>query len=413
MNSIHKIFLRPVTPIYFGRPGALPAGEAHAGISWFPPPISAFQGMIRTKLLQYAGIFSPRREVEALVGTTDELPEGWSLKGPFPAYYQTKRRLQIWFPAPSFLFPPLQEDAVEPVLARPMTGNRDLQLLMDKGTRSDNNAQLMISGAPGQAGAKPVDGWISSHNLFWAVCGGKGSASWEPQGCSRGLPPFVRWETRPGLAREKNKGKAGLEITGRAKEGMLYFLNCLRFSPSSGLVGWLEAALSAPLSPEALEHGPILAGKKGGLAAFEQPEGTDRWWELLEAGEHLVECAIPDPSLVWIVLLSPGRWRSLKELKEMLSAGGKAGISIRSILSKAPVFLGGFSMVERRPRPALPWYPPGTSILVELKGRTEIERREYLMELNNTAVLADQRYRPFGYGHVLVTCPIEYGGNNG
>ncbi len=415
MNRVHNIFLRPVTPIYFGRPGALPAGEAHVGMSWFPPPISAFQGMIRTKLLQQAGVFSPKRKVEDLIGTTDGLPKGWSLKGPFPAQYRENRRLQIWFPAPSFLFPPLQEDALEPVIASPMTEDMELQLLMDKGTSIDKKDRLMISGAPGQAGTKPLDGWISSRNLYWAVCGSKGNVSWEPEGCSRGLPPFVKWETRPGLEREKEKkkGQAGVKITGRAKEGMLYFLNCLRFSHSSVLVGWLEAALSPPLSPEALERGPILAGKKGGVAAFEQSEGTDRWWKLLGAGEHLVECVIPDPSLVWIILLSPGRWRSLKELKEMLSFEGKVEVYVRSILSKAPVFLGGFSMVERRPRPALSWYPPGTSILIELRGKTEKDMRKYLMELNNTSILADQQYRPFGYGHALVTSPINSGGNDG
>ena len=120
MTSTHNIFLRPVTPLYFGRPGALPAGEAHAGTSWFPPPISGFQGMIRTKLLQQAGVFSPSKDVEDLVGTTNELPEGWSLKGPFPASRHTKRKLQIWFPTPFFLFPPLQKNAGEPVFARPI-----------------------------------------------------------------------------------------------------------------------------------------------------------------------------------------------------------------------------------------------------------------------------------------------------
>lgn len=412
MTSTHNIFLRPVTSIYFGRPGALPAGEVHVGVSWFPPPISAFQGMIRTKLLQYAGVFNPRKEVEALVGTTDELPEGWSLKGPFPAHYQTKRQLQIWLPTPSFLLPPLQEDAVKPVFARPMTSGEDWQGLIDQAALSQNGSPLTLSGAPGEAKAKPIDGWVSSRNLFWAVSGGK-EASWRHQECSKGLPPFVKWETRPGLAREKNRGKAGLEITGRAQEGMLYFLKCLRFSHSSGLVGWFKAVLPTPLSPEALNQGPILAGKKGGVIAFEKPKGRDRWWERLEAGEHLTRCPIPDPALVWIILLSPGCWRSLEELKKMLSVRQDIGISIRSILSRPPIFFGGFSMLEKRQRPALPWYPPGTSILVELKGKSEIERREYLMELNNRAVLADAEHRPFGYGHVLTTCPIEYGGNNG
>jgi len=69
--------------------------------------------------------------------------------------------------------------------------------------------------------------------------------------------------------------------------------------------------------------------------------------------------------------------------------------------------------VERRPRPALSWYPPGTSILIELRGKTEKDMRKYLMELNNTSILADQQYRPFGYGHALVTSPINSGGNDG
>ena len=414
MSKSHAIFLRPVTSLYFGRPGALPAGEAHSGTSWFPPPISAFQGMIRTKLLEFARVFSPPQKVQALVGTSDTLPDEWSIIGPFPACERGRRSLQLWFPIPAFLFPPNNANKQEPVLAQPLTAPKDPHLLFDNGARcADGQSYLTVCGNPIMAKPKPLTGWISSNNLKWALYLGRDGSQidWNPRECAKGLPPFVKWEIKPGLKREKTL-ENGFQITGRAQEGMLYFLKCLRFSPDSGIAGWLDAPLSEPLSPAALEQGPIVAGKKGGVMAFEKMERMDPLWEELRRGAHLEGCRISRSQRVWIVLLSPGRWKSVTELESMLSIDSKVQVTVESIISSAPMFLGGFSMANRKPRPAVPWYPPGTSILVKLRAENEDDIKNFLKEMNNRTVLASKQHLPFGYGHVLLARPMEDGGNN-
>jgi len=116
MAEERTIFLRPITSVYFGSPGSFNAGEMAGSVtgskSMFPPPISSFQGMIRTKLLIDSGI-TDQKEVPALVGKPKELPDSWALQGPFPVRLLEKR-LDIWFPVPKCLFPSPQA----PVKAR-------------------------------------------------------------------------------------------------------------------------------------------------------------------------------------------------------------------------------------------------------------------------------------------------------
>lgn len=425
MNKAHTVFLRPVTSLYFGRPGSLPAGEAHVGISWFPPPISAFQGMIRTKLLQEAGVFQPEKRVEELVGTPEALPDDWALNGPFPACYPRPGELQLWFPMPCFLLPPLDRSRLEPVVARPLSSGDGYPELVDdemqpEGLSDKHDSQpqrLQLAGAPAEAKLKSEACWISSGNLYWAFSQGHSayaSLSWRPEECSRDLPPFVRRETRTGLARQKDTRGTKIEITGRAEEGMLYFLSALRFSPLSGFFGSLKAELSNPLSSQALEQGPILAGKKGGVLAFEKPDGQDIWWSRLEAGEHLANCPVPDGALVWISLLTPGCWGSAAALLKLLHPGPELTVELVSFLGHAPIFLGGFSLAKKRQRPVRSWYPAGTSILVRLTGGTEEARRDCLLHWNNNCLLVENKTeRPFGYGHILVSAPLNDGGNHG
>ncbi|MFZ5765368.1 MAG: type III-B CRISPR module-associated Cmr3 family protein [Thermodesulfobacteriota bacterium] len=426
MSHTYPLFLRPVTALYFGRPGSLPAGEAHAGISWFPPPISAFQGMIRTKILEEAGIFSPPSEVERLVGRPDALPDGWQLTGPFPSCRSGSRELQIWLPMPCFLLPPLDRHAKQPVFARPLEESRSdgYPELMDSGMLLESSAdkrhgtlkRLLLAGAPETAKLKPDECWISARNMYWALSGGAnddlpGSAGWQAKECSRPLPPFVRMETKTGLARQKKRNGLELVITGTAEEGMLYFLSTLRFTPDAGLYGNLAARFSPDINPRALEQGAILGGKKGGVLAFEQAPGRDEWWECLTAGEHLAHCPVPDNALVWIALLSPGQWETPSQLPALLKPPGNLTVEIVSILAPPPLFLGGFSLAEKRQRQAKPWYPPGSSILVRLSGGSETERRVCFMEWNNRCLLTSEApQRSFGYGHILVSSPLKYGG---
>ena len=418
----NTIFLRPITAIYFGKPGSFCAGETHTGTSWFPPPISAFQGMIRTKILQHIGVFSPKNKVEELVGTKESLPKDWSLKGPFPTSYSNNKELTLWFPIPSFLFLPLESDSCCPVRAKLLL-DKQYPYLLDIDSDIDKKySGLLPAGAPNIACTKPLSGWISSHNLLWALKGDNADISWDIHGCSLSLPPFVSWETKPGLARKKEKDDRHniKKITGRAQEGMLYFLNYLRFSDNSGIIGWLSVP-DGSTDPNALKQGPIVAGKKGGVMAFDDFKGyqIDKNWEKIENGEFLdvsseTKATKPVSVLVWIILLTPGRWESTSELTQMLRSCTKdVDVAVKSIISLEPISLGGFSMADKRPMPATSWYPAGTSILVKLEGENAQQILSCLRELNNKTILASDKDKAFGYGHILVSCPIEdNGGDN-
>ncbi len=423
---METVFLRPVTPVYFGRPGALPAGEARSGASWFPPPISAFQGMIRTRLLDEAGVFHPRSQVAELVGEPDSLPRDWQMQGPFPITVESGGRASTWLPAPAFLLKPKGwTPAVPPVPARSMdlrhgTTAGSAELLLDEAARETTGNMPHLLGNPGAGAEKPVGGWMSSQQLFSALKGGEGGldALWPPPGHGSELPPFVRPEIKIGLAREKPGNNAVFSLSGRAREGMLYSLGTLRFRANSGLVGWFTGRLPAPLDHRALARGRVMAGKKGGIMAFEPPPAEDPHWKRIAAGEHLATGGDEPASeaLVWVVLLSSGRWAGATAGREkgdeyapataeamLARAAGLRRVEVLGMLCPGLSWLGGFSLARRRPRPADPWFAPGTSLLV----RVAAEEDQDVMKVmragwNNRCVLAPEKKRAFGYGHILV-----------
>jgi len=439
-----NLFLRPITPVYFGRPGAMSAGENNIGVSWFPPPVSAFQGMIRTRLLDGAGIFSPKERVAELVGSPDELPTGWQLQGPFPAQpAKNKKEMQVWLPCPAFLLQPVDNSATQPVIARSLPVKDDY--LADAGAanptnrhgrllRHDRNRQmktrleqdnlsqsdfhissnepfLRLFGQPAIAGEKPIGGWLSSRNLYYSLAGKLNN--WVPQQCTPDFPPFVEPENKTGLAREKKKeqGNNRPVITGRADEGKLYSLEYLRFAPFTGLVGWFNGTLSKPLSLDSLASGTVIAGKKGGMIGFEPPGGTDPWWEKIAAGEHLQPFDNKTSGEnVWIILLSPGKWENITELEDILKAATGYRATLNGCVCPPVTWLGGFSLAKRQPRPATGWYSPGTSLNISF----DCDDRQQLLatlknSLNNRCLLAPRSQRPFGYGHILVSTFLDNG----
>ncbi len=406
---MQQVFLRPVTPVYFGRPGALPAGEARSGASWFPPPISAFQGMVRTRLLDDAGVFHPRDKVEELVGSPDALPPGWQLQGPFPARTRDRETMEIWLPVPAFVMKPKEwQRKKKPVLARCLGAGHDRA---DHFLTDDRGEPFEPLGNPGTGAEKPLPGWVSSQNLWHLLTGTPDR--WHPEGYGMEFPPFVRHEDKIGLAREKEDGKGALYLSGRAREGMLYSLRTLRFAESSGLVGWFDGRLEAPLRHEALAGGGVLAGKKGGIMAFARSPGDDPDWKSIAAGDHLVGHGRPaGGNLFWIILLTPGRWRGsgagedsngLATAADMLAAvAGFRDVRLVGMVCPGVTWLGGFSLARRRPRPAEAWYPAGTSLLVRVgDGQDQDIVANVRAAWNNRCVLAPGEKRPFGYGHIL------------
>jgi len=399
------LFLRPVTRLYFGRPGALPAGEAHTGNSWFPPPISAFQGMIRTRLLDEAGIFHPAERVGQLVGRPEQLPDGWRLQGPFP--FRRKPGPQMWLPMPAMLMSGVDKSGRLPVTARFLETTPD-ELLMDKRVTPG----LALLGAPQAGGEKPASGWLSCRNMF-AILSGR-IEQWKLKECCPDLPPFVCREVHTGLARDKEVHNNELFLPGRAREGMLYTLSMLRFAPESGLCGWFSGPLDKALTDKALEKGTVAAGKKGGLIAFERQTEVDPAWRQLADGAHLVKQEHGPPVLVWLILLTPGRWKGMSDAAALLAetAGlDEQAVRVRGSICPPLVHLGGFSMATGQAREAHPWYAPGTSLLVELKLENNRDSLAIVQDWNNRCLLAPPDRRPFGYGHVLAA--YYQGGRDG
>ncbi|MFP7753703.1 type III-B CRISPR module-associated Cmr3 family protein [Thermodesulfobacteriota bacterium B35] len=396
---MQPVFLRPVTPVYFGRPGSLSAGEARSGVSWFPPPISAFQGMIRTRLLDDVGVFSPRSRVAELVGTPDSLPSGWQLRGPFPAHAGEGDTMDIWLPMPAFVLKPREwQPEKAPVFARRLgRGNNDHFLTDDQGQGMEP------LGNPGAGAEKPLPGWVSSSNL-WRLLAGN-TARWDANGYGAELPDFVGYEDKIGLARDKDP-EENLYLSGRPREGMLYSLRTLRFRENSGLVGWFDGSLAPPLRSQALKRGQVVAGKKGGIMAFSEVRGKDPYWEDIAAGQHLEHNdREPGNDLFWIILLSPGRWQEngADTAAALLArAAGFRDVRLLGMICPDVTWLGGFSLAERRPRPAQPWFAAGTSLLVQVP---EADGRDIggivRAAWNNRCLLAPEEKRPFGYGHIL------------
>ncbi len=408
------LFLQPVTRLYFGRPGALPAGEAHVGKSWFPPPISTFQGMVRTRLLDEAGIFSPKDRVAELVGLPDKLPEGWQLQGLFPAARKKRHGgLRIWLPVPAMLFESLDRKSKKPVTARFLQEkSNDLLMDVEQEGRASEEFSLHLLGAPGVAKEKPLRGWLSSGNLFNVLSGQP--EQWQPGEYCPDLPPFVGREQQTGLARERKILDRGLALSGQAAEGMLYTLETLRCAPGSGFCGWFRGELHRDLSEEALHQGTVVAGKKSGIMAFSEPPPVDRHWQHLADGDHLSAKGISENRLqVWLILLSPGQWESFAEVENILSSE-KLQVRVKGCLCPEIIHLGGFSLAERRPRPAEPWYGAGTSLLLDVVGPDPETTVQLIKEhWNNRCLLAPKTKQPFGYGHVLAGIYKENGENNG
>jgi len=357
MAEERTIFLRPITSVYFGSPGSFNAGEMAGSVrgskSMFPPPISSFQGMIRTKLLIDSGI-TDQKEIPALVGKPKELPDSWALQGPFPVRLLEKR-LDIWFPVPKCLFSSPQA----PVKARLFYPPEEEKFLADK-----NFEGLHLAGVPCK-NEKPLSGWVSSQNLFWALSN-RGSSKWnENEYSSEDLPPFVWWEFKPGLGIDRERRAA--------KEGMLYFLSSLRFKDNAGLIGWFKGKLAERLSENALKRGVITAGKKWGVMAFE-------------------ETSLKDPYCL---------------LKIAQQVSSDISIEVVSVITGKSVKFSGFSFVEKRPKRISHWFPPGASFLVRVSGGSLEERKQVLLLWNNTCVFAAESLRAFGYGHIIVSVPIE------
>ncbi len=404
------LFLSPLEAVFFGPPRSNVAGETHEVRSLFPPPISAFQGMVRSRLLAGA---SPaldlsdrsrqaRQRVAELVGEPGALPEGWQLTGPFPAelkHETTERRrpyLEPWLPCPEFLRRP-EPNVGEPVRWEPLEPAED-QSWMGFGAEQatavkDEPFHLFTTWSRQQEPS--LGGWLRADNLLWAL---SGKGTWAREGHGR-VPPFVKWEEHTGLAIDPEKGVA--------MDGMLYCRHYLRWAFGSGLYGTLTApSLPSALDLAALGSGTIAMGRGGRLGAFEPVPRMSDAWNQLRSGAHLPE-ELPEHSRCWLVLLTPAR----VPRECQLDLRGSWGVAIdepkvelrvlRAGLAR-PEVLGGFSLARGASSANQTYLGAGSCWLVELTGGTPQQRADVLKRLNGRCVLGANSERPFGHGFCLV-----------
>lgn len=394
--------IRPLGPLFFGQPRSFFAGEAHRSESQFPPPQSAFQGMVRSQLLRAAGVDfqKDKSRIAALVGGPDALPEGWQLQGPFPARVVEKKsglKLEPWLPAPRYLL----QDGSTLLLARPISAEGVLPMMTNLG-RGAGAGSLPV-GLPRRASVQGVaGGWLSAGLLRQVLMAKKQEWPGEKE-CrwSRPFPPFVHREGRPGLGLQRPDD----EHPGVAAHGMLYFLGELRIEQRqnrpAGFYGRLEApGMDAQIPANALENSLGMAGRKGVPAAFEPPPPLDEEWVEMLAGSHLPE-EIEESQRFWLTVLTPVRpekiWSPLRNgvLPEQVR------LEVDAVLTGEPISVGGLRMVDRRSRANRRFLPAGTSWLIRLTGADPATRASALKRLNGGHPMGSPQEAAFGHGFTL------------
>ena len=391
--------VEPVEPLLFGPPRSLSAGEAHRIRSQFPPPPTAFQGMIRSRLLLGAepalDLDTPKSSdiIAELVGTPSELPPGWQIRGPFPARWRhddqdvgdDRKCLQPWVPTPRFLLGP-PADPGYPLHAREISSPHEC--LSDLAVDTPR-----FLGRPDRAESRPLNGWIGPANLRFAL-GGESGATWQSEQWGERKPDFVKDEFQPGLAIDKTESVA--------KHGLLYFAEALRFDAGSGLFGQLETPeLLPPLSLSALTESAQQAGRRGRLARFRAVERLDSDWEALMRGAHLPD-RVDDGQGFWLVSMTPARIED--PLSPRLIPTLPAGVQVRwqAALTGRPFPLGGYEVASSRPRPNRLYVPGGSAWFFHLRGGTPETRRDAIFALHDRHTLGVASEAAMGFGHTVV-----------
>ncbi|MEO5378627.1 MAG: hypothetical protein H7832_12715 [Magnetococcus sp. DMHC-6] len=393
-------FVRPMESLYFGPPRSFSAGEAHHGHSLFPPTPFAFQGMVRSQLLR--AVHDPSldlddwsekaiEERERLIGTPDRLPADWQLSGPLPALLErseeTEELLVVpWVPTPQFIL-----------------GSKELPLharltSSDHSSLTDMNEtyrDYLLLGRPDRHNGRPLGGWIGPQNLFFALAG-EGNGSWNMGYWNKPLPPFVKEETRPGVALDADHG--------RVKTGMLYSLLTLRFADQSGFFGELDGDLAVRIPQDALTTGFGTAGHKGRAVAFEPVEEMHPQWLKLLQGEHLPpEVTTEEDAFFWLLTLTPVWLEDVFKPRLNVVLPQDVRVQFRGAMTGDPIALGGFQMNGQASRSNKLYIPAGSAWLFQLRGGDLISRRRALSMLHNAHIIGSkQEEARFGFGYTLV-----------
>ncbi|MBF0108893.1 MAG: hypothetical protein HQL76_06950 [Magnetococcales bacterium] len=417
--------LRPLEPVLFGQPRTRNAGDDHGFSSGFPPSPFAFQGAVRTHLLQSAvpalnlddWSRHARDERERLIGGPDRLPAGWQLQGPLIANIQKSENGPVvapWVPVPRFLLR-------DPERKRAPRPTKVIRLQETEGLTSAVHAtQSLLFGRPDEDWSEPLSGWIGPDNLLWALAG---KGTWHSKDhVHTPLPPGVQEEDHTGLALDPR--------TRTAEHGMLYTMKSLRFGGNAVLLGCLRGELAPRIPVDALHRGVVGLGFRRVLGAFEPAPRFHPSWETLLRGDHLETLAQQDEGYGWLLPLTPTDWtetdlrhptdsppaterpqepdcteKDPPRLARVFHAARSLGVTFcpQAWLCRRQVLVGGYRMAQGTTRPTRGMIPAGSVLHFTLKGANETARLEFLKTLHNANLAAAREEdAAFGFGHVLV-----------
>ncbi len=387
---------RPLGALFFGQPRPKVAGETHRANSQFPPPVRAWQGLLRTHFLR--AIRPPldlndhsrpaREKRKDLVGSAWQLPRGWQIWNSLPACLDKsdpyRPRWMPWTPVPRFL---LKGSNGQACYARPVADHHG------------GLPEKPLLGRP-ELGARAADGnaqWCSAATLKKLLSGEDEShIDLKADCCPR--PPFVHEETQPGLALDNRNGRSANSLN-----GMLYFLHQLRLDREGGFLGGFSGTLPAGTDRDAIDSAQGAWGHKGRPVMIETTrEIADDWLELLR-GDHLTGAAeyADDETRFWLVTLTPVAVEDPADPKPRLEEFPDLHFACEGVLSGRPVTIGGLDMANGSPLENRPMLPAGTAWLFRLEGDAS-QRRAALLALNNSFRLGHRQEAAFGYGHTLV-----------
>lgn len=407
-----SLLIEPLEAVAFAPPKSNSAGESHHIQSSFPPSPRTVQGILRTALLDGAdppvdlsGSAAGKREIAELVGPPHALPDGWQLRGPFPAHpvpfprpagwtddeAEAEWVLAPWVPAPRILMARGKRNPAPPVFVHDL-GEATHRVLSDLGDQT----QTPAFGRPDLGGGRTLTGWIGPTALRRVVEANRGDDVLFDGCCdqvNRPWPPFVYRETHPGLAIDR--------ATGTAQDNALYFTHALRFTPGSGFYEEFAGVLPSRLRDRALSDGAGQIGRKGRLARLVAAPRMHPDWDAVMEGAHLPE-EVADRDEFWLLALTPvfltdPRTPALHDLP-----GGRVTVTIRAALTGKLETVGGFDLASGRPRPNRRLVPAGSAWRIRLSGGTARDRAATLRALHNHHPLGDRAEAAMGFGHTLI-----------